>query len=184
MKVLHLQQGEAPFTFGVVTTDQRAKSDESKDRPRSAGAIALKMLREHSDLVRRELAQRSGVSERRIGGLERGEQEIEEKDLTALLDGMDLPRDAWSETLEHVERLHWLRVRHLGQRGTIADGHEVAGESELPAWIFESGGRLDVPAVRRELLRAAKVAGRAKERETFDITNLMLLMLARLGDGE
>jgi transcriptional regulator with XRE-family HTH domain len=179
-----LQQDGVPFTFGAVSTDERANPEESKSKSksRSAAAIALKMLREHSDLVRRELAQRSGVSERRIGGLERGEQEIEEKDLTALLEGMDLPYDAWSETLEHVERLDWLRIRHVGQRGTITDGDAVAGEPELPAWIFESGGGLDVPAVRRELLRAAKVAGRAKERETYDITNLLLVLLSRM-DG-
>ncbi len=167
-----------------MSDDDQKSSQETKTESRRIGSTALKMLREHSGLVRWQLAERSTVSERRIGSYERGEQDIEDGDLRSMLEGMDLPYDAWAETVEHVERLDWLRSRKKGQVGTIADGGAEAGGSAMPAWVLEPGGGLNVAALRREVIRVASVAGRSRERETYDMLNLVLTLLATVRADE
>lgn len=145
-----------------------AASEEGGTKRTRAGT-ALRILRDASGLIQKELAARTEeVSERKVGAYERGDGTFEAEHIGVLLAALDLPYDAWSETMDYLDRLDWLRRRRLGRGEAVAEGGRPAG-------LITDRAPGDRAEALREIERIARAAGRAEEQKTYDALRALLL---------
>lgn len=123
-------------------------------------ADALRVLRALRRLTQRELARATGINKATISSYERGRQAIGPENLSALLDALDVPPRAWSETLCHVDRLHWLTSRQdlLEERPDELQG------------------------LQRHVDALALTVGHCRERQAADLLDLALDLLGALDE--
>lgn len=77
----------------------------------SGQAQALRMLRTYRGATQQELAERATVSKATISSYETGKLQIGPTNLGLLLEALELPFTAWSDTLGFVDRLELLGSR-------------------------------------------------------------------------
>jgi transcriptional regulator with XRE-family HTH domain len=111
-------------------------------------------------VTQRELARAAGINKATISSYERGRQPIGPENLSALLDALEVPLRAWSETLGHVDRLHWLTSRrHLLE--------------ERPD---------ELQGLQRHVDALAMTVGHGRERQAADLLDLAVDLLGALDE--
>lgn len=124
---------------------------------------ALRLLRTDRRVSRARLAERCSVSASTLGAYENGTIPIPEATLARLLDALELPETAWFATVELVRTLDWI--------------------SE-PATVPGGAGPVDLAAARERIPEMASRAGRDREREIYQILELLLAALHPREDPE
>lgn len=108
---------------------------------------------------------RTKLRPKRLGEYERGKKDIPAGDLQRVLNVLGYPLEAWVETRNHLERLLWIRSRHVGTRGEVVDGTPQGRQS----WIHDAEGSLDRDAVHREIRRIARQRSLTRERHDEEL---------------
>ncbi len=145
---------------------------EGSAKKRTRAGTALRILRDASGLIQKELAARTEeVSERKVGVYERGDGTFDAEDVGKLLAGLNLPYEAWAETMEYLDRLDWHWRRRRGES-------PVSGRGGAADLITDRAPKDDSEALR-EIERIAKAAGRAEEQKTYDTLRTLLLRAKR-----
>lgn len=156
--------------------DQTGKGKDEPKEPRSEEATTLRLLRESRGLTQTELDRRAQLPEGRVGKYERDDSKLTLEDQRKVLEGLDYPERAWTETAAHARRLRWLRSRYAATRTAVVDRDP---DADLAGLVVETDGRPDVSAVRRELRRIAETRGRHEEELFGDLLGLVGALLLR-----
>ena len=167
------------------------RDDAAPAESRFLDGLALRVLRmSRRELTRETLCERiNGDSDRRgdqrggsdrtrirpkrLGEYERGKKDIPAGDLHRVLSVLGYPLEAWVETRNHLERLVWIRSRHVGTRGEVVDGAPQGRQS----WIHDADGSPDPDAVHREIRRIARPRSLTRERHDEELFGLLASLM-------
>ena len=139
---------------------------------RSLAGLVLALLRVYRGVSQKALAQRVGMHHMTISQYERGRRSLAEADRQRLLDGLELPEDAWEAVESVVDWLDWLAERYE----TGAEERRASGCADP---IQRTGARRDLSdlvARRREADRLAEAAGRERQRQVAEMLDFLIAL--------
>ncbi|MGD2116032.1 MAG: helix-turn-helix transcriptional regulator [Acidobacteriota bacterium] len=137
----------------AVNATPSSPIEPRQDRPADGAVLAV--LRAYRRISQRNLARRTGVHHASISRYERGLSALGEKDRCRLLDGLELPEDAWEAVASLVDWLDWLAERH-----------------EL--WVEGEDGPGSALDRRRRAGRLAESAGRERQRQFAELLDFLI----------
>jgi len=161
----------------------RKQGGERKPRkrrgPSSQDATILRMLRGSRGLDQGELNARAQLGTGKVGKYERDTSKLTTEDQRKILEALDYPDRAWTETAAHLRRLNVLRSRYAARGGARDQVADRANDAGLAGFVREPEARLDPSAARQELSRIAETAGRNLEELLQDTLTLLTECLRR-----
>ena len=165
----------------------RKQAGERKARrpkgPLSQDARVLRMLRASRGFDQGELNVRARLPNGRVGKYERDDSNLTTEDLRRILEGLDYPDRAWTETTAHLRRLNYLRSEHVRRGGTSDQIVDRDPDPDLASWIVDRDSRPDPEAIRQERQRISETAGRYVEELLNDALGLLTRLVGRDPDS-